>query len=119
MIYKKTYLIPIDKCGVWWANTFHLYCGFSRKVAYINNFVKISVKKTRPNNWLQKKTKSIGIIVQTKKETKKIDGTIIYFKNNSVVLLKKRLTPRGKEIIGPTLLNLKRKRFLLSFAGYM
>jgi large subunit ribosomal protein L14 len=55
--------------------------------------------------------------VQTKKEVSKIDGSYVKFKFNSVVLLKKRLTPKGKEIIGPTLTNIKRKKFLASFAG--
>jgi large subunit ribosomal protein L14 len=117
MIFKKTYLVPIDKCGVWWVNTFHLYGGYSRKVSHIGDFIKISVRNTRPNNWVAKKSKSIGIIVQTKKEIRKSDGTNIWFKNNSVVLLKKRLTPKGKEIVGPTVFNIKRKRFLMSFAG--
>jgi len=119
MIYKKTYLVPVDKCGVWWVNTFHLYGGFSRKVSRVGNFIKISVRRTRPNNWVAKKSKSIGIIVQTKKEIVKRDGSWVSFKNNSVVLLKKRLASKGKEIAGPTVFNIKRKRFLMSFAGYI
>jgi ribosomal protein L14 len=117
MIFKKSYLVPIDKCGVWWVNTFHLYGGSSRKSSTIGDFIKISVRNTRPNNWVAKKSKSIGIIVQTKKEILKRDGSYVVFKNNSVVLLKKRLTPKGKEIVGPTVSNIKRKRFLMSFAG--
>jgi ribosomal protein L14 len=55
--------------------------------------------------------------VQTTKEILKRDGSYVLFKNNSIVLLKKRLTPKGKEIVGPTVSNIKRKRFLMSFAG--
>lgn len=117
MIQKKTYLIPVDKSGVWWVNTFHLYKGFSRKVSTIGDFIKVSVRVVKPNNWIQKKTKTKGIIVQTKKEIKKNDGSFIKFKTNSLVLLKKRLTPKGKEIVGPTTTNLRRKKFLTSFAG--
>jgi len=36
---------------------------------------------------------------------------------NNVVLLKKRMTPQGKEIFGPTLYNIKRKKFVSSFVG--
>ncbi len=117
MIQKKTYLTPVDKSGVWWVNTFHLYKGFNRKVSGIGDFVRVSVRNTKPNNWVSKKSKLNGIIVQTKKEVSKIDGSYVKFKFNSVVLLKKRLTPKGKEIIGPTLTNIKRKKFLASFAG--
>jgi len=119
MILKKTYLVPMDKCGVWWVNTFHLYGGFSRRCSRIGDFVKVSVRNTKPNNWIAKKSKFIGIIVQTRKEILKRDGSSIYFKNNSLVLLKKRLSSQGKEIVGPTVFNLKRKRFLMSFAGYI
>ena len=96
---------------------FHLYSGFSRKTAYTGNFIKASIKVTRPNNWLKKKTKVHGIIIRTKKEIYRHDGTTINFKHNNVILLKKRLTPRGKEIYGPTTKAIKRKKFINSFAG--
>ena len=117
MIQKKTYLIPIDKSGVWWVNTFHLYKGFNRKVSGVGDFLKVSIRNVKPNNWIAKKTKTNCIIVNTKKEIKKNDGSYVKFKFNGVVLLKKRLTPRGKEIVGPTVTNVKRKKFLVSFAG--
>ena len=55
MVQKSTYLIPADKCGVWWVSVFHVYKGSFKKIGYIGDFVKISVKLTRPQNWLQKK----------------------------------------------------------------
>ncbi len=94
-----------------------MYGGAARKSSGIGDFIKVSVRNTRPNNWVAKKSKSISIIVQTKKEVLKRDGSYVAFKNNSVILLKKRLTPKGKEIVGPTVSNIKRKRFLMSFAG--
>lgn len=119
MIYKKTYLVPVDSCGVWWVNTFHLYGGFSRKVSSVGNFVKVSVRRTKPENWVAKKSKLRAIIVQTTKEIHRRDGSWIAFKDNSVVLLKKRLTPKGREVAGPTVFNIKRRRFLMSFSGYI
>lgn len=119
MIQKNTYLIPADKCGVWWVSAIHLYGGFFRKVSYTGNFVKISVKKTRPDNWLKKKTKLKGILVRSKKSVYKRDGTSIKFFSNSVVLLKKRTTSQGKVIFGPTTNNIRRKKFLTSFPGVL
>lgn len=55
MIYKSSKLIPSDKCGVWVIKVFHLYRGFNRKVSFTGDFVKCSVKKVRPENWLKKK----------------------------------------------------------------
>ena len=117
MIYKSSKIIPSDKCGVWLVKVFHVYRGFSRKVAYTGDFVKCSIKKTRPENWLKKKTKTKGIIVRSKKEVLKRDGSFIKFLHNNVVLLKKRMTPQGKEIFGPTLYSVKRKKFVSSFVG--
>jgi ribosomal protein L14 len=50
MIKKFTYMEPVDNCGVWWVSVFHLYYGFNRKTAYCGNFVKVSVKRTKPSN---------------------------------------------------------------------
>jgi len=117
MIHKSSKLIPSDKCGVWLVKVFHLYRGFNRKVSFTGDFVRCSVKKVRPENWLKKKTKLNGFLVRLKKEVFKRDGSSVKFKSNSVVLLKKRMTPQGKEITGPTLYNIKRKKFVSSFIG--
>jgi ribosomal protein L14 len=75
MIQKNSYLMPADKCGVWWVKAFHLYGGFSRKFSFIGDFVRISVRVTRPDNWLVKKTKCTAVIVRTKQKTFKLDGS--------------------------------------------
>lgn len=117
MVQKETNLKPIDRCGVWSVRVFHLYGGSKQKNSTISNFVKISVKKTRANNWVPKKSKLKAIIVTLKKEILKIDGSYIKFRVNNVVLLKKRLTPKGKILVGPISIKIRRKRFLSSFCG--
>lgn len=109
--------MPADKCGVDIVKVFHLYKGFSRKCSFIGDFVKVSVKRVVPGNIIKKKTKLKGILVRTKFTIKLRDGCNYNFKENCVVLLKKRLTPRGKEIIGPTSCMLRRKKFVSSFVG--
>ena len=91
MIKKNTILIPSNKCGVWLVRTFHLYKGFNRKTAYLGDFIKVSVRKTRPSNWVKKKTKLKSIIIRTRMFFKKKDGSILRFKKNSNILLKKIL----------------------------
>jgi large subunit ribosomal protein L14 len=117
MIQKSTILVPADKCGVLTVNTFHLYKGFSRKTSSFGDFIKISVRKIKPENPLIKKSKRKAIIVRTKKELPITDGSYVRYDYNSVVLLKKRLTPEGKEIFGPILRTFKKKKFLSSFSG--
>jgi len=115
MVQKESKLIPIDKCGVWFVKVFHIYGGFKQNYAKINMFVKVSVKVTKPTNWVKKKSKLKALIIKTRKEVLKLDGSSIKFKNNNLVLLKKRLTPKGKELVGPALFSIRRKRFLNSF----
>lgn len=110
-------MIPADKCGVEFVRVFHLYKGFYRKSSFNGDFVKISVRKTLPDNWVKKKTKLKGIIVRTRYKSKKIDGSTFFFNENNLVLLKKRLTTKGKEIIGPVVRSIKRKKFVNAFAG--
>lgn len=75
------------------------------------------MRLTKPDNWLQKKTKVHGIVIRTAKEIYRNDGSWIKFDHNSVILLKKRLTPKGKEIYGPVTKKIRRKKFINSFAG--
>ena len=119
MIQKSTILVPADKCGVFTVNTFHLYKGFSRKFSKFGDFIKISIRKTKPENTLSKKTKRKALIIRTKKKITICDGTQVRFDYNSVIVLKKRLTPEGKEIFGPITRNFKKKKFLSSFSGLM
>ena len=119
MVQKSTILNVADKCGVWYVNVFHLYQGYNRKQAKIGNFLKVSVRKTKPENWLKKKTKVKSFLIRSKIFNSGLDNTFIKFQYNSCILLKKRLTPYGKTVFGPTLKKIKRKKFLSSFPGIM
>ena len=117
MVQKSTILIPADKCGVLSVNTFHLYKGFSRKFSVFGDYIKVSIRQTKPENQLAKKAKRKSLIIRTKKFISINDGSTVRFDYNSVILLKKRLTPEGKEIFGPIIRNFKKKKFLSSFPG--
>lgn len=119
MIQKSTILIPADKCGVLTVNTFHLYKGFSRKSSYFGEYIKISVRKIKPENPLTKKSKRKALIVRTTKSVGISDGSYCRFDFNSAVILKKRLTTEGKEIFGPIIRSFKKKKFLSSFSGIL
>lgn len=119
MIIKGSNLIPADKNGVWLVRTFHLYGGFFKKFAVFGNFIKISVRQVKLNSLVLKKSKLKSIIILTKKLQKKNDSSNFRFKINSCILLKRRLTPVGKEIFGPAFSSINRKRFLYSFSGLL
>ena len=117
MVYKHTVCGVADNSGVWSVFVFHLYKGFNRKVSHIGDYVRISVRDTKPNNWLTKKTKKKALVLRTKKETFISDGSYAIFRSNSLVILKKRLTSEGSEIGGPVVRIFKKKKFLASMAG--
>ena len=117
MIQKNSILVPSDKCGVLTVNTFHLYNGFKKKFSKFGEYVKVSIRKTKPDNILSKKSKRKAILVRLKKDLFIVDGSYVRFDYNSAILLKKRLTPEGKEIFGPIVRNFKKKKFLSSFSG--
>jgi large subunit ribosomal protein L14 len=116
MVQKNSILIPSDNNGVQVVKVFHLYNGFSRKIAYFGNFVKVSVKVIKPESLLLKKAKPKGLIIRTKYPIFKKDGSCFQFPENNAVLLKKRTTSFGKRIYGPILRIIKRRKLLTSFS---
>lgn len=117
MIKKFTGMDVSDNSNVVWVSVFHLYFGFNRKTAYCGNFVKVSVRKLRPESWLRRKTKVKAIIIRVKKEQIKCDGSWIKFRRNSSILLKKRLNTHGHRLFGPITFNVRREKFANSFIG--
>lgn len=115
LIQKESKLKPADNCGVLKVGVFHVYKGSKGRLAFTGDFLKVSAKLVNPENPIKKKTKMRSILVRTKFLVNRKDGSCISFKNNSLILLKKRLTPRGKTIRGPILRIVKRKKFISSF----
>jgi large subunit ribosomal protein L14 len=114
MIQKNTKIKPVDNSGVVKANVFHVYKNLNR-IAVTGNFLKISVRELKPESLIKKKSKHISILVKTKYKNKKLDGSFIKFKNNGLVILKKRLTPKGSNLKGVVSRNVRRKKFISSF----
>lgn len=119
MIQKFSVIVPVDRSGVLKIRVFHLYLGGRRKVSVPGDFVKGSAIEVKPENWIKKKSKLNSILVRLKKESYRTDGSWVKFKNNSSVLLKKRLTPKGKELYGPIDFSVKRRKFISSFSGQL
>jgi large subunit ribosomal protein L14 len=117
MIQKSTILNVSDTCGITKVRCFHVYGKKKHFIGVVGNFVKVSVRRTHSRlNQVFKKKKIKAIFILFKQNFIKPDGSSIKFYKNSCVLLKKRLTPRGKLVSGPTIFNLKRKKFILSFS---
>lgn len=119
MLQKSSVVGVSDKCGVWAARIFCIYRGSYHKFANVGDFVKVSIRKTKPQNWIKKGKKSKAFVINTCAKNNKQDGSFIRIKRNFVVLLKKRMTPRGKELFGPIIYGVRRRKFVSSFSGVL
>lgn len=118
MVQKATSLIPADRCGVFWVKVFHVYGG-EKKIGHIGDFVKSSIKELKTKKKQRKKMKVVSILIRLQKLFNKRSGFNLFFKTNCTILLKKRMTPRGKEVSGPILWNIRRRKFRVSFPSIL
>ena len=124
MIFKKTWLSLSDNTNVRWLQVFHLYKGFHRRQTYLGFFVKGSARVVEPPRIEYKGFKfkfnkkgdiCRGLIVRSCFPNKRLDGSVTYFYNNNLILIKKKQNPKSKYLLGPSTFNLKRKKFKTIF----
>lgn len=120
MIFKQTWLNVSDNTNVKWLQVFHLYKGFYRKVTKIGFFIKGSARIVEPPRVEYKGFKfkfnrkgdvCRGLLIRNKYNIRKDDGSSIYFKQNSIILLKKKQDVKSKYLYGPICYKIKRKKF--------
>lgn len=114
MIQKSSLIKPFDTSGITKTNVFHVYKKLG-KIAYTGDFLKVSAREINPECVFKKKSKHISILIKTIFKNKRLDSSFIKFKQNGLVILKKRLTPKGTNVKGPASINIKRKKFVASF----
>jgi len=112
MIQSETRLTVADNSG---AKT--LYCikvlgGSKRRYASIGDIIVVSVKEAIPNAKVKKGDVLKAVIVRTKKEIKRPDGSYIRFDDNSAVLINQNNEPVGTRIFGPVARELRAKKFM-------
>ena len=112
MIQSETRLTVADNSGAK-----ELYCikvlgGSRRRYASIGDIIVVSVKEAIPNAKVSKGDVVKAVIVRTKKEIARPDGSSIRFDDNSAVILSKNNEPIGTRIFGPVARELRAKRFM-------
>jgi len=112
MIQSETRLTVADNSGAK-----ELYCikvlgGSKRRYASIGDVITCSVKEAIPNAKVSKGDIVQAVIVRTKKEISRPDGSMIRFDDNSAVVLSKSNEPVGTRIFGPVARELRAKRFM-------
>ena len=86
--------------------------GTRRKYASIGDVIVVSVKEAMPNAKVKKGEIAKAVIVRTRKEVARGDGSYIRFDANSAVLVDKDNEPIGTRIFGPVARELRAKRFM-------
>jgi len=94
-----------------------LYCikvlgGSKRRYAGVGDIVVVSVKEAIPNAKVKKGDVMKAVVVRTKKEIRRNDGSYIRFDDNSAVLISQNKEPIGTRIFGPVARELRAKRFM-------
>ncbi len=112
MIQEETNLVVADNSGAKKIRCIRVLGGHDRRYAGVGDMIVVSVKAAIPGAPLKKGEVSRAVIVRTKKETRRSDGTYIRFDENAAVLLSAQNEPRGTRIFGPVARELREKQFM-------
>jgi large subunit ribosomal protein L14 len=112
MIQEYTKLNVADNSGAQKVQCIRLLGGSKKKYGYVGDVIVVSVKSAIPNAGVKKGEVSKAVIVRTKKEMRRPDGSYIRFDENAAVLIDANLEPRGTRIFGPVARELRDKQFM-------
>ena len=112
MIQTQTILEVADNSGAKRVQCIRVLGGSRRRYARLGDIVVVAVKEALPDGNVKKGTVQKGVIVRTKKETRRPDGSYIRFDQNAVVLINAQMEPIGTRIFGPVARELRWKEFM-------
>jgi large subunit ribosomal protein L14 len=112
MIQEETNLVVADNSGAKKVRCIRVLGGHDRRYASIGDIVVVSVKSAIPGAGVKKGEVSRAVIVRTKKEIRRKDGSFIRFDENAAVLLTAQGEPRGTRIFGPVARELREKNYM-------
>ena len=111
MIQQESRLKVADNSGAKEVLCIRVLGGSKRRYASVGDVIVVSVKDASPGG-VKKGTVSKAVVVRTKKEVRRTDGTYIRFDDNAVVLLNDSEEPRGTRIFGPVARELRDKDYM-------
>jgi len=111
MIQQETRVKVADNTGAKEALVIRVLGGTRRRYASVGDKVVVTVKQASPNGSVKKGQISTGVVVRTKKEVRRPDGSYIRFDDNAIVLLNAQGEMRGTRVFGPVARELRDKKF--------
>jgi len=112
MIQLQTRLKVADNSGAKEVFFIRALGGRVGRVARVGDIFVGSVKVAEPNSEIKKGELVWAVIVRTKKETRRKDGSYIRFSDNAVVIIDKQKEPIGNRVFGPVARELRAKQFM-------
>ncbi len=112
MIQQESRCVVADNSGAKEVLCIRVLGGTRKKYASVGDKVVVTVKHALPSGNIKKGTVSKAVVVRTRKEVKRADGSYIRFDDNAVVLLTATDELRGTRIFGPVARELREKQFM-------
>ncbi|AFM04932.1 LSU ribosomal protein L14P [Bernardetia litoralis DSM 6794] len=112
MIQQESRLAVADNSGAKEVLCIRVLGGTKKRYASVGDTIVVSVKSAIPSGNIKKGAVSKAVVVRTKKEIRRKDGSYIRFEENAAVLLNAQNEPRGTRIFGPVARELRDKRFM-------
>jgi len=112
MIQTQTILDAADNSGAKKLYCIRVLGGTKRRYARVGDIIVVSVKEAIPNTKVKKGDVMRAVVVRTKKEIRRSDGSYVKFDANSAVLLSPQKDPIGTRIFGPVARELRAKGFM-------
>lgn len=112
MIQQMTELQVADNSGAKLLRCIKVLGGSKRRYASVGDIIVVSIKEAIPRSKVKKGDVKRAVIVRTKKEIKRNDGSSIKFDDNSAVLINEQKEPIGTRIFGPVARELRSKKYV-------
>ena len=112
MIQQESRLVVADNSGAKECLCIRVLGGTRKRYASVGDVIVVAIKSVIPSSDVKKGAVSKAIIVRTKKEIRRPDGSYIRFDDNACVIIKDDNTPKGTRIFGPVARELRDKDFL-------
>ena len=112
MIQQESRLKVADNTGAKEVLCIRVLGGTGRRYARDGDMIIVTVKKAIPGGNLKNGTVSRAVIIRTKKEIRRRDGSYIRFDDNAAVLIDNQMEPTGTRVFGPVGRELREKKFM-------
>jgi len=112
MIQMQSYLDVADNTGAKKVQCIKVLGGTNRRTAGLGDIIVVSVKKAIPGSEVKPGTVVKGVIVRTKKATRRDDGSYVRFDSNALVIVDAEGNPKGTRIFGAVARELRDRNFM-------